>query len=165
MYRHLSIDIGNNNDDDDKVTIENSLKNFFRPEIRDLKCEKCIDGIQAQQTLRIVSKPKLLLLHLKRFIVVERIINPPPVEIHDIENQSPNIDKTKANNSLPNIPTQVEYIFKKNKAPIEIPPCLSLNSFLNESSNIEFHNCNNKEKMAFLKTKYVHLQCIHRMPT
>lgn len=58
------------------------------------------------------------MLHLKRFIVVERPVS--PVAQGD-ENQTPN---------SPAKPVQVEYIFKKNKAPVFIPPSLSLKAFV-----------------------------------
>jgi ubiquitin C-terminal hydrolase len=48
------------------------LESFFHPEDREVKCEKCDEGQIATQTLKILSKPKALLLHLKRFIVVEK---------------------------------------------------------------------------------------------
>lgn len=154
MYRHLSIDIdGDEKMSSDgtvqeisKASVEKSLGHFFQPEVREIKCEKCTDGTHAQQTLRILSRyvfaspekgssesswnlclslvspfffgrPKVLLLHLKRFIVVERPIS--PVAKGD-ENHPPN---------TPPKPVQVEYIFKKNKAQVMIPPSLSLEAF------------------------------------
>lgn len=65
MYRHLSIDIvsdeiatfeGSATPAISMATVEKSLNRFFRPEVREIKCEKCEDGTHAQQTLRIVSR-------------------------------------------------------------------------------------------------------------
>jgi ubiquitin C-terminal hydrolase len=136
MYRHLSIDIindpdassGDASDDTSQAvpvaTVEKSLAHFFQPETRDIKCEKCKEGSQAQQTLRILSPPKLLVLHLKRFIVVERAISPASSE-KDVENYPPNCTSATLT-----IPPQVEYILRKNKAPIAIPSSLSLGSYM-----------------------------------
>lgn len=149
MYRHLSIDIITEKGDSDFVsnveevevvpiaTVQKSLVHFFRPETREIKCEKCTDGTHAEQTLRIISPPKLLLLHLKRFIVVERMIYPKSTEI-DVENQPPNAPSSPT--TLSSSPTiqhvpQIEYLFKKNKAPIEIPTSLSL-EMLYPNSNL-----------------------------
>jgi len=70
VYRHLSIDIVS----DDvatssestsssssppvvpKASVEESLRSFFKPEVREIKCEKCTDGTEASQTLRIISR-------------------------------------------------------------------------------------------------------------
>jgi len=74
MYRHLSVSIENNNgngndDNNHPLTIEQGISQFFRQEQREIKCEKCNDGTTATQSMSIVSRPKALLLHLKRFIV------------------------------------------------------------------------------------------------
>ena len=62
-----------------------------------------------------VSRPRYLLLHLKRFIFVEQPIS------SALENQEPN---------SPSRPNAVEYIFKKNKAPVSIPRSLPIDHFL-----------------------------------
>jgi uncharacterized UBP type Zn finger protein len=81
MYRYLSIDITDNEaspldvDDDSpppKHTVEKCLAQFFRPEAREVKCEKCEEGQEATQTMTILSTPKAMLLHLKRFVFVEK---------------------------------------------------------------------------------------------
>jgi uncharacterized UBP type Zn finger protein len=81
MYRYLSIDITDNEaspqdvDGDTpapKHTVEKGLAQFFRPEEREIKCEKCEEGQEATQTMRILSTPKAMLLHLKRFVFVEK---------------------------------------------------------------------------------------------
>jgi len=74
MYRHLSVSIENNNgngndDNNHPLTIEQGISQFFRQEQREIKCEECNDGTTATQSMSIVSRPKALLLHLKRFIV------------------------------------------------------------------------------------------------
>jgi hypothetical protein len=60
IYRHLSIDIINGDDGkagvDVKGSVEKSLDHFFQPETREIKCEKCDDGVEASQTLRILSR-------------------------------------------------------------------------------------------------------------
>ncbi|KAL7473332.1 hypothetical protein ACHAXS_013788 [Conticribra weissflogii] len=54
MYRHLSIEVGNDTEND-VWTVEQGLKQFFHSEKRDLKCEKCNDGKTATQTMEIIS--------------------------------------------------------------------------------------------------------------
>ena len=54
MYRHLSVDVGIDSDID-KCTVERSLQQFFQPEMRELKCEKCDAGKSATQTMEIIS--------------------------------------------------------------------------------------------------------------
>jgi hypothetical protein len=60
IYRHLSLDIINGDDGkegvDVKGSVEKSLAHFFQPETREIKCEKCDDGVDASQTLRIISR-------------------------------------------------------------------------------------------------------------
>jgi hypothetical protein len=60
MYRHLSLDICNDADGEpnsmNKASVEKSLANFFQPETREIKCEKCDEGQSASQTLRILSR-------------------------------------------------------------------------------------------------------------
>jgi hypothetical protein len=67
------------------------------------------------------------LLHLKRFIVEEKINSSP--EGNSDENTDPN--------SPPNSPQAPSYelVFKKNKAPVAIPANLSLDAFLLESND------------------------------
>lgn len=113
MYRHLSLDIISDNGNE-KVHIPVSLNHFFQPEIREIRCEKCTEGTHASQSQRIVSCPKYLLLHLKRFIFVER-----PIPAGN-ENAPPNSPSSRP---------AVEYIFRKNKAPVEIVEELSLDPF------------------------------------
>lgn len=90
MYRYLSLDIADDSKDSSgqKRTVETCLDHFFQPEDRELNCEKCEDGTEATQTMRILSRPKAVLVHLKRFVLVEK----PGVE--NSENQSPRIAMT-----------------------------------------------------------------------
>ena len=53
LYRHLSIDIG---EDDESWGVERSLEHFFQAEDREIKCEKCEDGNCATQTMEIISR-------------------------------------------------------------------------------------------------------------
>ena len=55
MYRHLSVDVGEEDTNPEKWTVERSLQQFFQPERRDIKCEKCDDGKTATQTMEITS--------------------------------------------------------------------------------------------------------------
>ena len=74
MYRHLSIDVADNtkNKDKQKWTVDKGLQKFFQPETLDIRCEKCKEGQSATQNMEIISFPKVLLLHLKRFIISEK---------------------------------------------------------------------------------------------
>ncbi len=95
-FRHLSIEVGDADDEPpssslsstlfkkDSVsitstisslhqshydrTVQEGLRKFFSHEKLELKCEKCF-GESATQSMEIVRLPKVLLLHLKRFIV------------------------------------------------------------------------------------------------
>jgi ubiquitin C-terminal hydrolase len=111
MYRHLSLDMNDEEKEEqtlDEWTMEKGLAKFFSPEKRELKCEKCSDGRTATQTLRVISCPKFLLLHLKRFTVVEkpRSLTPPPDAVDDKEN---------AEGSSPKKQAAIEMTFHKNK--------------------------------------------------
>jgi ubiquitin C-terminal hydrolase len=69
IYRHLSIEVGNNEDNPMcETSVTESLRSFFAPEKRHLKCEKCFSET-ATQTIEITKLPRALILHLKRFIV------------------------------------------------------------------------------------------------
>jgi uncharacterized UBP type Zn finger protein len=130
MYRYLSIDIADISAEQDgeevveQRTVEKSLEQFFRPEEREIKCEKCSDGIRATQTLRVLSRPKALLLHLKRFVVVEK----PSIRHNNAENQSPN--------KLENNPPPVEMVVQKNKAPVILSEHLSLDPYFANSDQV-----------------------------
>ena len=70
MYRHLSVDVGDDSELD-AWTVERSLRQFFQPEKREVKCEKCRSGTTATQTMEvlsqsvnIISSPELILYRL-----------------------------------------------------------------------------------------------------
>lgn len=44
MYRHLSIEIGDDKEADLAWSIDQSMNQFFTPEVRELRCEKCESG-------------------------------------------------------------------------------------------------------------------------
>jgi len=52
----------------DNPTVQDGLRQFFAPEKRELKCEKCF-GESATQTMEIVQLPQAMIIHLKRFIM------------------------------------------------------------------------------------------------
>lgn len=141
MYRNLSVDIVNSDKEGmpSEASVEQSLTHFFQPEEREIKCEKCADGTHASQTMRILqryatafsasiaspyyvlltlhvrpSRPKFLILHLKRFIFVEQPVQRP------------------SENQPPNSPPQVEYVFRKNRDPVDLSKSLTLAPFLAE---------------------------------
>jgi ubiquitin C-terminal hydrolase len=62
-YLHLSLEIG-----PPIGSIEEGIRVFFKPEKRDVKCEKCFCETASQIT-EITKLPRAMLFHLKRFIV------------------------------------------------------------------------------------------------
>lgn len=62
-YLHLSLEIGPTIN-----SIEEGIRAFFKPEKREVKCEKCFCET-ASQTTEITKLPQAMLFHLKRFIV------------------------------------------------------------------------------------------------
>jgi uncharacterized UBP type Zn finger protein len=54
MHRCLSVDIVQDPISGES-SIESSVKQFFEPELREIKCEKCEDGTHANQSLSIAS--------------------------------------------------------------------------------------------------------------
>ena len=72
LYRHLSVEVGANQNqegNEEQYSIGEGLQRFFQPEVREIQCEKCEEGKSVTQTMTIKSRPKALLVHLKRFIV------------------------------------------------------------------------------------------------
>ena len=71
LYRHLSVEVGANigTGEDEQWSIDKGLQKFFQAEVRDIQCEKCEEGKSVTQTINIKSRPKALLVHLKRFVV------------------------------------------------------------------------------------------------
>ena len=115
MYRYLSIDVGQNSADPRepdfvKPAVDTCLNSFFTPEDREINCEKCTDGKIATQTMKILSMPEVILLHLKRFDVVERSI-------------AGTEDK--------------ELILKKNKVPVDLTTNLSMGKLLSSNQSHE----------------------------
>ena len=55
VYRNLSIDIVANGDDP-VCKINDCLAQFFQPEEREIKCEKCTEGNCARQTTRVLHR-------------------------------------------------------------------------------------------------------------
>jgi ubiquitin C-terminal hydrolase len=72
MFRHLSLGVEGDPGHDGPISIQKSLESFFKPEEVEIKCEKCETGKTALQTMKLVNRPKALLLHLKRFVVEHR---------------------------------------------------------------------------------------------
>ena len=105
MYRYLSLDILQKESEEvTKPNIEECLHAFFQPEDREIKCEKCEDGQVAEQTMKVLSRPKAILLHLKRFAMVEQ--------------------PSKEDGGSPT------FVLRKNKAAVELNKSLSLDPFL-----------------------------------
>jgi uncharacterized UBP type Zn finger protein len=68
LYRHLSVEVGTHQEGvEEQWSIGVGLQKFFQPEERELLCKRCEEGKSVTQTLTIKSKPKALLVHLKRF--------------------------------------------------------------------------------------------------
>lgn len=75
IFRHLSIDIGPSDDDNDdnlaigdSPNVQEGIRKFFAPEKLELKCEKCFCE-SAVRTNEITKLPQAIIVHLKRFIV------------------------------------------------------------------------------------------------
>jgi uncharacterized UBP type Zn finger protein len=116
MYRYLSVHIPQKDGNEiPKRSVDKCLEAFFEPEDREIKCEKCEDGTVATQTMKVLSRPKAILLHLKRFVVVE-------------------VPRKKAENDADDVDPGVHVTFRKNKAPVELTERLTLDPFLKERS-------------------------------
>eukprot|EP00978_Attheya_sp_CCMP212_P013016 scaffold32479_cov44-Attheya_sp.AAC.3 len=126
MYRHLSLDVGVDSETDKKDvnkdapptpvwSIEKGLAHFFQPEKRDIKCEKCETGASATQTMQILSRPRALLLHLKRFIVTQR---------ERVEMSEGGTEKSVG----------LEMEFRKNEARVQVNEPLSIDSFCEQGA-------------------------------
>lgn len=121
MYRYLSVDIdyevekpsNQGKRSNIAASVERCLKHFFQPEDRELKCEKCNHGDVATQTMRILSLPRALVIHLKRFKLVERPV-PRDTTSNDGEDRPP----------------AMEITFQKSPAPVELTQALSLKDYL-----------------------------------
>ncbi|GKY98441.1 hypothetical protein MPSEU_000801700 [Mayamaea pseudoterrestris] len=119
FYRHVSIDVCSeettDNADSKKASVAAGLVKFFQAEVREIKCERCTDGTHALQTMRVISRPQFLILHLKRFIWSENKITE-PVTDENTENNSPK-------------PPRIEYVLKKKKDPVSLSEKLDLDFF------------------------------------
>lgn len=67
FYRNLTVEIPQNQEEEEQLNIDKSLLSFFQPEKLECNCEKCVEGKHVVQTTTIKSNPKALLVHLKRF--------------------------------------------------------------------------------------------------
>ena len=136
MYRHLSIDIPDSKASPDFVAqLPESLDQFFEPEVREIRCEKCSLGTHAKQSMRITSQPRMLLLHLKRFVFVEKPVSSPVGE--NEENSHPNSPSARKRAA------HMEYVFKKKRTPVELQPLLSLQPYcqsVNEDKVADLEN-------------------------
>mmetsp|Transcript_49215 Transcript_49215/g.119269 ORF Transcript_49215/g.119269 Transcript_49215/m.119269 type:complete len:196 (-) Transcript_49215:245-832(-) len=81
-------------------------------EVREIKCEKCGDGQFAEQTMRILSAPKALILHLKRFAVVEA----PRTTTDQVDENQPNVNHQH----------DVDFCIRKKKNPVKLDKEVSL---------------------------------------
>jgi len=125
MYRHLSVDVGEDSELE-QSTVERSLTQFFQPEKRELKCEKCELGKTATQTMEIISCPNALLLHFKRFIVTQEMKGGP--------NASGNgLDGKENKKVVP--PRRMEMVLRKNKAKIPLEESLSIIPFIGKKEH------------------------------
>ncbi len=136
MYRYLSVDIDCEEIEKASNTrsrsivaasVDRCLKHFFQPEDRELKCEKCSQGNVATQTMRILSLPRALVIHLKRFKLVERPV-PREANNNDSEDHAP----------------AMEITFQKSPAPVKLTQTLSLKDYLapnHQSTSIPSNQC------------------------
>uniref|UniRef100_A0A7S4J8P6 Ubiquitin carboxyl-terminal hydrolase n=1 Tax=Odontella aurita TaxID=265563 RepID=A0A7S4J8P6_9STRA len=141
LYRHLSLDVGDEHATN--WTVEAGLRMFFRPERREIKCEKCEDGTSATQKMEILSRPKALLLHLKRFVLTQNFVSPPPStkSVAAKKDADAEVDKDKDGGSKENKeadeaagekepetaapPPVMEMTFRKNKARVSLHETVS----------------------------------------
>lgn len=116
MHRYLSIDIdsetalGPRDPGFVKPAVDSCLAKFFSPEDREINCEKCKVGKIATQTMKVLSLPKVILLHLKRFIAVVK-----PVPGSEAK--------------------ETALVFQKNKLPVELTPTLTVEKILAKTSD------------------------------
>ena len=105
MHRCLSIEVGNSSDE--LWTANKGLEQFFGTEKREISCEKCTEGSTATQTMHVISRPKALFLHLKRFI---------------IDNNSSNLGSSTSDDNR-------RVVYKKNKVRVSYEQNLSIHDF------------------------------------
>jgi len=144
LYRHLSIDVGKENDD--PWSVERGLQDYFKPHQVEIKCEKCPCGT-ANKELKILRKPRALLIHFKRFIMVTRPRVQPEAKPAGKENQTidgekkvapsaakesdddvPPLEDGDVTTTKPAVPVDIS--FHKNKARVILQESISLDRFL-----------------------------------
>ncbi|GFH60198.1 hypothetical protein CTEN210_16674 [Chaetoceros tenuissimus] len=109
VYRNISIDVGQSNDACQENSIEEGLRNFFKTEKHELKCEKCFCEAAVVEK-QIAKLPKALIIHLKRFIVdisddyssISYRKNDSPVELDNILSLRDNDNNSSLATSLTN---------------------------------------------------------------
>mmetsp|Transcript_27159 Transcript_27159/g.41299 ORF Transcript_27159/g.41299 Transcript_27159/m.41299 type:complete len:767 (-) Transcript_27159:145-2445(-) len=116
MHRHLSIEVDRHEKLEDEEEdsrplwkVEDGLKNFFLPTQLEASCEKCKEGTSVTRENKIVSRPKALILQLKRFVVRER---------SQIKRSNSAVPNNGSEEGKP--PAPVEMIISKNKDPVLI---------------------------------------------
>eukprot|EP00593_Proboscia_inermis_P012567 CAMPEP_0171322820 /NCGR_PEP_ID=MMETSP0816-20121228/115196_1 /TAXON_ID=420281 /ORGANISM="Proboscia inermis, Strain CCAP1064/1" /LENGTH=365 /DNA_ID=CAMNT_0011821389 /DNA_START=39 /DNA_END=1136 /DNA_ORIENTATION=- len=68
-YRHFSLQVDDNGAEYAFSShVEESLRKYFTPQSLELKCEQCFHGY-AKQTMLMTRMPRILLLHLNRFVI------------------------------------------------------------------------------------------------
>ena len=144
LYRHLSIEVGKENDD--PWSVEMGLQDFFKPHKVEIKCEKCSCGT-ANKELKVLRKPRALLIHFKRFIMITTPRGQTEVKPADKENQTGNGENvapsplTENDDVLPPLEdadasnkagraAPVDISFHKNKARVILQESISLDEFL-----------------------------------
>jgi ubiquitin carboxyl-terminal hydrolase 10 len=126
MYRHLSLDLQKRDpcqevrNDPNQWSVEDGIAHFFASEQLEVHCEKCYDGNTATQTLAVASRPKSLILQLKRFSVQET-----PRKIRSSEKMSRDQEGLS------------ELRISKNRDPIKLSRHLDLTTYCTSQDDIE----------------------------
>lgn len=171
MYRHLSIEVeepianekgGRDEPAEVKWSVQNGLKKFFAPEKRDVICEHCKIGTTATQTLAVMNRPKALLVHLKRFIVVEkqRIRNAQTTSTERRNDESETamknvevVDEEKGGLPAPTKAHRAEMIIQKIKAPV----------FLNDSLSLAQYGTKSEHDTVDVSANYAICSIVHHL--
>lgn len=147
LYRHLSIEVGE--EDDDPWSVERGLDDFFKPVRQEIKCEKCPCGT-ATQELKVLKKPRALLVHFKRFIVTTTPRGQAEAKPADKENQTSNgenvapptakdddedLPPLEDTDAKPAVAAPIDVSIHKNKARVLLQESISLDGFLKEKGN------------------------------
>jgi len=130
MYRHLSIEVDRHEQKEDEVrpkwTVNEGIQKFFQSDQRELKCEKCEEGTTATQTLAVKSRPKALILQLKRFVVKERA----QIQRPSTRKSASDHDETGNENAEEQSPLPAEMVLLKNKDPVVVDESFDLDHYL-----------------------------------